>query len=222
MPRLDLTRAMLDAAARERDRATRWPLDRPTCPACWTRRRIVATRTAAGGAAPPAVDGDGATSSRSAEQAVRRRRRARLAGFDGGRGRAAGARPRLAGEAARPDRARSDRDGAEHRRRPDAAPARSAVVNVGLPLFADAVGAQGRPVASVDWRIPAGGDPDAGRRARDGSTAGDRPPIDAANAEVLRRLDTGVPLLVGGGAGRRRGARARPTARCCTAARRSS
>ena len=42
-----------------------------------------------------------------------------------------------------------------HRRRPSEV----AVVNVGLPLFADAVAEQGRPVVQVDWRIPAGGDP---------------------------------------------------------------
>ena len=49
-----------------------------------------------------------------------------------------------------------------------------AVVNVGLPMFADAVAAQGRAVASVDWRIPAGGEPELvaalarlyGRRSR--------------------------------------------------------
>ena len=35
------------------------------------------------------------------------------------------------------------------------------VVNVGLGLLADAVRAQGRPVVQVDWRIPAGGDPQA-------------------------------------------------------------
>jgi hypothetical protein len=29
------------------------------------------------------------------------------------------------------------------------------VVNVGLPLFADAVRAQGRPAVQVDWRVPA-------------------------------------------------------------------
>jgi len=70
------------------------------------------------------------------------------------------------------------------------------VVNVGLPLFADAVAAQGADVVSVDWRVPAGGQPEAvaalrrlyGRRAEQ---------IDAANAEVVRRLDTGVPLLTG-------------------------
>jgi hypothetical protein len=35
-----------------------------------------------------------------------------------------------------------------------------AVVNVGLPLFADAVAAQGRPSMHVDWRIPGGGEPE--------------------------------------------------------------
>ena len=70
------------------------------------------------------------------------------------------------------------------------------VVNVGLPMFAEAVRAQDRPVRHVDWRPPAGGDLDLVRAltvlhgAR--STA-----IDEANAEVLRRLDTGVPSLVG-------------------------
>ncbi len=69
-----------------------------------------------------------------------------------------------------------------------------AVVNVGLPMFADAVAAQGRPVATVDWRIPAGGEPELvaafarlyGRRSR---------PVDVANVEVVRRLDEGVPHL---------------------------
>ena len=34
-----------------------------------------------------------------------------------------------------------------------------AVVNVGLPLFAASIAAQGRPSVQVDWRVPAGGDP---------------------------------------------------------------
>lgn len=71
-----------------------------------------------------------------------------------------------------------------------------AVVNVGLSLFTDAIRDQERPVAHVDWRIPAGGDLEAvaalgrlyGRRAEI---------IDVANAEVVRRLDQGIPLLVG-------------------------
>jgi hypothetical protein len=70
------------------------------------------------------------------------------------------------------------------------------VVNVGLPLFADAVAAQGAAVVSVDWRVPAGGNAEAvaalgrlfGRHAER---------IDAANAEVVRRMDTAVPLLTG-------------------------
>ena len=33
-------------------------------------------------------------------------------------------------------------------------------VNVGLPLFADALRAQGAPVADVDWRPPAAGAPE--------------------------------------------------------------
>jgi Protein of unknown function (DUF1116) len=70
------------------------------------------------------------------------------------------------------------------------------VVNVGLPLFADAIAEQGAPVIAVDWRVPAGGQPAAvdalGRLY--GSHA-ER--IEAANAEVLRRLDQGIPLLTG-------------------------
>ena len=70
------------------------------------------------------------------------------------------------------------------------------VVNVGLPLFAEAIAAQGRPVADVDWRIPAGGDAEAlaALRRLYGTRAA---AIDEANAEVVRRLDSGVPLLVG-------------------------
>jgi hypothetical protein len=77
---------------------------------------------------------------------------------------------------------------------PPPLPRAVSVVNVGLPLFADAVAAQGAEVVSVDWRVPAGGQPDAvaalgrlcGRHAER---------IDEANAEVVRRLDAGVPLL---------------------------
>ena len=70
------------------------------------------------------------------------------------------------------------------------------VVNVGLSLFAEAITAQGRPVADVDWRIPAGGDSEAVaalRRLYGPQAAG----IEKANEEVVRRLDSGVPLLVG-------------------------
>lgn len=69
------------------------------------------------------------------------------------------------------------------------------VVNVGLPMFADAARDQGTPVLHVDWRPPAGGDPSLVRALSTlfGSRAAE---IDAANAEVVRRLDTGVPSLV--------------------------
>ena len=74
-------------------------------------------------------------------------------------------------------------------------PREVSVVNLGLSLFADAVDQQASPVQQVDWRIPAGGDPEMvsaleqlyGPRAAE---------IDAANAEVARRLDQSVPLLV--------------------------
>ena len=75
-------------------------------------------------------------------------------------------------------------------------PSEIEVVNLGLPLFADAVRDQGRPVVHVDWRIPAGGDAELvaalcrlyGRHAA---------AIDEANAEVARRLDKGGASLVG-------------------------
>jgi hypothetical protein len=75
-------------------------------------------------------------------------------------------------------------------------PAEIGVVNVGLPLFAAAVADQGRPSTHVDWRIPAGGDPVviAALRRLSGPLT-ER--VDAANAEVLRRLDTGRPVLSG-------------------------
>jgi hypothetical protein len=75
-------------------------------------------------------------------------------------------------------------------------PAEVEVVNLGLPLFADAIRDQGRPVVHVDWRIPAEGDPALvaalGRLYGRHSAA-----IDEANAEVARRLDEGAPQLVG-------------------------
>jgi hypothetical protein len=75
---------------------------------------------------------------------------------------------------------------------PLAVPTEIAVVNVGLPLFADAVRTQGRPADQLDWRIPADGDEQlvAALTTLLGEHAAR---IDAANAEVFRRLDTGVP-----------------------------
>ncbi|WP_343905111.1 DUF1116 domain-containing protein [Nocardioides aquiterrae] len=70
------------------------------------------------------------------------------------------------------------------------------VVNIGLPLFESALRSQGQPVIGVDWRIPGGGEPRiVAALARLLGPGTDR--IDRANAEVLRRLDEGVPMLVG-------------------------
>ena len=73
-------------------------------------------------------------------------------------------------------------------------PEQVGVINIGLPMFAEAVAAQGRPSAQVQWRVPAGGDPEslAALTRLSGPLAEQ---VDEANAEVLRRLDTGVPLL---------------------------
>ncbi|MGQ0576991.1 MAG: oxamate carbamoyltransferase subunit AllG family protein [Pseudonocardia sp.] len=80
--------------------------------------------------------------------------------------------------------------------RPLVLPDEVSVVNVGLPMFADAVRAQDRPVQHVEWRIPAGGDLDAvaALTTLHGDAAAG---IDAANAEVVRRLDAGIPQLTG-------------------------
>jgi hypothetical protein len=75
-------------------------------------------------------------------------------------------------------------------------PQRVGVVNAGLPLFADAIREQGAPVISVDWRVPAGGDPAAvAALSRLYGIHAER--IEAANARAVRRLDQGTPLLVG-------------------------
>jgi Protein of unknown function (DUF1116) len=78
---------------------------------------------------------------------------------------------------------------------PPSLPTTASVVNVGLPLFADAVARQGHPVAAVDWRIPAGGHLDlvAALARLYGPLA---QTVDAANAEVLRRLDSAAPRAV--------------------------
>ena len=74
-------------------------------------------------------------------------------------------------------------------------PEEVSVLNAGLPLFAQAIADQGRPVVQLDWRIPGGGDPEvvAALRRLSGPRAA---VIDAANAEVYRRLDRGVPEAV--------------------------
>ena len=75
-------------------------------------------------------------------------------------------------------------------------PREANVVNLGLPLFAEAVREQGATVTQVDWRIPAGSEPEVvaaltrsfGRRSVD---------FDVANAEVIARIDKASPILSG-------------------------
>jgi len=74
-------------------------------------------------------------------------------------------------------------------------PTRASVVNVGLPSFGEAAAAQGAEVTQVDWTIPAGGEP-ALVRALTQLHGPASLSIDEANAEVIRRLDGGVPTLV--------------------------
>ena len=70
------------------------------------------------------------------------------------------------------------------------------VVNVGLPLFGDAVRAQGAAAVEVDWRIPASGRPElVAALQRLYGPVSER--VDAANREVVRRLDEGAPVLLG-------------------------
>jgi Protein of unknown function (DUF1116) len=70
------------------------------------------------------------------------------------------------------------------------------VVNVGLPLFGDAVRAQGAEAVDVEWRIPAGGNPElVAALTRLSGPLHDV--VSAANDEVLRRLGGASPMLVG-------------------------
>jgi hypothetical protein len=70
------------------------------------------------------------------------------------------------------------------------------VVNIGLPVFGAAASRQGAQVVQVDWRIPAGGDPDMiGVLTRLYGRHGAR--VDAANATVIERLDQIAPQITG-------------------------
>lgn len=73
-------------------------------------------------------------------------------------------------------------------------PERIAVVNVGLPVFGDEVRRQGAEAVDVDWQIPAAGRPElVAALTRLYGKEGAR--VDEANAEVVRRLDEGAPIL---------------------------
>ncbi len=69
---------------------------------------------------------------------------------------------------------------------------RPKLVNVGLRSFYDSVRAQGADVAHVDWRPPAGGDPELARLL----AKLDRPEIDEANKHAVAKILAAKPMLV--------------------------
>jgi hypothetical protein len=75
-------------------------------------------------------------------------------------------------------------------------PAEAKVVNVGLPLFAEAIRDQAGTVVDVEWRIPAGGRPElVAALTRLSGRFNDR--VHAANDEVVRRLNVATPVVTG-------------------------
>jgi Protein of unknown function (DUF1116) len=75
-------------------------------------------------------------------------------------------------------------------------PAEANVVNIGLPLFAEAIRDQGGTVVDVEWRIPAGGRPElVAALTRLSGRFNDR--VHAANDEVVHRLNVATPVLTG-------------------------
>ena len=72
---------------------------------------------------------------------------------------------------------------------------RVAAINVGLDLFADALRSQGTELAEVQWRPPAGGDPDTVRALeRLWGRHGER--VAQANDEAVRRIEATSPAAV--------------------------
>lgn len=69
-----------------------------------------------------------------------------------------------------------------------------AVVNIGLPSFAESIEDQGGEVVHVDWRPPAGGDPEIIDLLEKLEKFSDR--IDSANDAAVRRMTGAQPVLV--------------------------
>jgi Protein of unknown function (DUF1116) len=72
---------------------------------------------------------------------------------------------------------------------------RVAAVNVGLGTFSASVRAQGAAAVDVDWRPPAGGDPDT-VRALERLWGAHGELVEAANAHVIAQIEATVPLAV--------------------------
>lgn len=70
------------------------------------------------------------------------------------------------------------------------------IATAGLDLMADALRDQDADVVAVDWRPPAGGDPEAVAALR---TAYGDARVDAANARAVERLQEARPMIVGAG-----------------------
>ena len=70
------------------------------------------------------------------------------------------------------------------------------IATAGLDLMAEALRAQGAEVTTVDWRPPAGGDPDLVVTLT--AAYGDAR-VDAANGRALERLTEARPMIVGAG-----------------------
>jgi hypothetical protein len=70
------------------------------------------------------------------------------------------------------------------------------IVTAGLDLMADALRAQDADVTAVEWRPPAGGDPDV---VADLTTTYGDDRVDAANAAALAKLQEARPMIVGAG-----------------------
>ncbi len=74
-----------------------------------------------------------------------------------------------------------------------------AVANVGLAGFAAPMTAHGAQVVTLDWRLPAGGDPDRAWRL---AASFDDAAVEAANATAVAAFLAAEPVLVGVGLGR--------------------
>jgi len=72
---------------------------------------------------------------------------------------------------------------------------RVAAVNVGLPLFAEAIRTQGAPVLDVDWRPPAGGDSDT-VHALERLWGVHAELVSQANEEAVERIESATPRAV--------------------------
>ncbi len=71
------------------------------------------------------------------------------------------------------------------------------VINVGLQMFADDLAAQGADVAHLQWTPPGGGKPEVIAALEKLAQPQAAAKIEAANAEVVKRITEAKPMLVG-------------------------